>query len=305
MEEKTPETKPQKEKTKNNKALLIGILVVLILILLVGGAFATIYIMRTNKTEEIIETEETNKENEEEGKEKEQEKEEKKEAKKEEVVKVKVLSEALLKPGVYELKDEEYYSKNEKGNVVFMKEGVFEIQLTKGSYGRITIDDVMGQVKLSGGLFEKNSKHGQNKITEVYIYPGMYLKIDKEDIPDGVKASTNIEVALRRLDKKLDLDTKKVGAITELVQEDDDKFYLVGKDIVPGNYDVDLVKSDAVRLYVENKSGKTKMLISMYSDERLFQDLSLAKDDKVYLLTAIGSPLTSPVKAKIDLIAEK
>ncbi len=296
MEEKIPETTPQKEKTKSNKGLLIVILVVLLLILFVGGAFTVIYMIRTNKTNEIIDTEEISKE-----KEKHEEKEEIIEKPEE---KVKVLSEALLKPGVYELKEEKYVSDNETGNVVPIQEGIFELELTKGSYGRVTIDDVMGQVKLSGGLFEKNSVAGQNKITEVYIYPGMYLKIDEEDIPDNLKASGNIEVALRRLDKKLDIDTKKTGAITELVQEEDDKFYLVGKDITPGNYDLDLVQSDAIRVYVENKSGKTKMLISMYSDERLFQDLSLADGDKVYLLTATGSPLVSPIKVKIDLISE-
>ena len=296
MEEKIPGTIPQKGKAKNNKGLLIIILVVLLLILFVGGAFVTIYVIRTNKTNEIIETEETSKE-----KEKLEEKEEIIEKSEE---KAKVLSEALLKPGVYELKEEQYVSENETDNVVPIAEGVFELELTKGSYGRVTIEDVMGQVKLSGGLFEKNNINGQNKITEIYIYPGMYLKIDEEDIPDSLEASGNIEVALRRLDKKLDLDTKKTGAITELIEESEDKFYLVGKDILPGNYDLDLVESDAIRVYVENKSGKTKMLIAMYSDERLFQDLLLATDDKVYLLTATGSPLVSPIKAKIDLISE-
>ncbi len=215
------------------------------------------------------------------------------------------LSENRINVGTYGFKSMEDVDEsdgagtNTNSNVIYISEGVFEIELISKGSVLIHINDAMGELKLKY-LISNNPEISEfQKITETYIQPGMYIRV--ESIP-GVNNTGSADVALRKLDKSLDLVSNKKGEAYSLEALGMNQFYTVGTDIKSGNYDIELTEGDAGAIYIEDLNGNINTEIAIYSSEKLFKDVKLNDGEKIIFKT-LGPPM-GDITNKYKFISE-
>ena len=199
-----------------------------------------------------------------------------------------------------------------KGNKIYIKEGVYELELSGEQYGVIWLKDKLGEQKLSAN-FNMDDGHGGSfmKITEAYLTPGMTLEV-KKDHRQTTEAK-NLKIHIRRLNKELDQDSIKEGKTYELKEKEVQEFYRVGKDIPSGIYDVELIegKGGIVRIHDEEKDSQQtflpasfqKVLVVLSEKQKLFKDIYLNDGDRIFLVSADESKSNKDV-SKYKFIAK-
>ena len=217
---------------------------------------------------------------------------------------IKVLSEDIVWISTYELKDikeltdevrKQYKDKSGliKGNNIYIKEGMYEFELSGDKYGVIWLKDKSGELKLAANFYVDDGQGGSfTKITEAYLVPGMTLEVK----PDQRQATdtNNIRIHIKRLNKDLEQTSVKEGKTYKLTGKSAKEFYRVGEDIPSGMYDIELIegKSGTVRIHEKEKESQQsfrpsnfqKVFVALHSNEKLFKDISLNNGDRVFLM---------------------
>lgn len=156
--------------------------------------------------------------------------------------------------------------------------GVFKIELTKGVFANVAINGNSGVKLLELNLKDTGDANSLKVYREFYLGDNAEILISGKDIPEELKDKNNeIEITLSRLDKVVDKVSTKTATVVELKEKPEGEYYVVGKDLEAGVYDIALEHDYAGIFEVKDKDMKTKMILYPWNKEG-FTELRLSKD---------------------------